>query len=306
MHSEHVAILGAGAVGCYFGGMLARAGVRVTLIGREQHVSAIKRDGLYLDRDDFQGYIKIGADTRLEAVRDASIVLLCVKTVDTVTAALAARPYISKDTLLVSFQNGVDNVERIRDATGIDAVPAVVYVAAEMTGPGQVKHAGRGDIVIGSVNRIAVLFESARIPCRISNNIAGELWTKLVMNCAYNAISAVGQCQYGVIKSNPLTQDVMRELVREVVAVGVAGGVVLPAADELIAAAFKLGDAMATATSSTAQDLARGRPTEIDSLNGYVARRGQELGVRTPVNSTLHGLVKLLEESATRSTKGTK
>ena len=295
MQNERIAVVGAGAVGCYFGGMLARAGVDVTLIGRSAHVEAIERDGLFLERSDFQEYIRLKADTRIDAIRDATIVLLCVKTVDTETAAVAAAPHLGRGTLCVSFQNGVDNVERIRRATGIDAVPAVVYVAAAMSGPGRVKHNGRGDVVIGHMPRLAQVFIGAGIPCRTSDNIDGELWTKLVMNCAYNAISAVTRLRYHVIKNNSLSQNVMRDLVEEVVSVGAASGVKMPSAPELMQAALKLGDAMSGATSSTEQDIARGRSTEIDSLNGYVARRGEELGVPTPVNRTLYALVKLLE-----------
>jgi len=298
MQAEHVAIVGAGAVGCYFGGMLARGGLPVTLIGRAQHVDAIHRDGLFLERSDFKDFVKVHADTRIEAIQEATIVLLCVKTIDTESAAAAIAPNLRDGALLVSFQNGVDNAERIYATTGIRAIPAVVYVACAMTGPGRVRHYGRGDIVIGGAPRISAVCDRTQIPCRVSDNIAGELWTKLVMNCAYNAISAVTQAQYILIKDDPLTLDVMKELIAEVVAVGVAAGVVLPDADRLTDAALKLGDAMANATSSTAQDLARGRRTEIDSLNGYVARRGRELGVRTPVNSTLHALVKLIENRA--------
>src|SRR5262245_41406544 len=126
MPAEHVAIVGAGAVGCYFGGMLARAGTPVTLIGRAHHVDAINRDGLFLERTDFQAHIKLQADTRVEAVRDATIVLLSVKTTDTESAAAALVAHLRSDALLVSFQNGVDNAERIQRATGIKAIPAVV------------------------------------------------------------------------------------------------------------------------------------------------------------------------------------
>jgi len=310
MQAERVAVVGAGAVGCYFGGMLARAGVPVTLIGRAFHVEAIQRDGLFLERSDFQGYVRSDADVHIEAVRKAAIVLLCVKTVDTESAAVALAPHVGDGAILVSLQNGVDNVERIRRATGIDAVPAVVYVAVEMTGPGRVTHSGRGDLIIGELlsstrrpgrlERVEALFTLARIPCRVSDNIAAELWTKLVINCAYNAISALGHTRYGLIKDNPLTRDVMRQVIAEVVAVATAAGVFLPDAEHLTTAALKLGQAMAEATSSTAQDLARGKPTEIDSLNGYVARRGAELGVPAPVNSTLHALVKLLESTMIR------
>lgn len=297
---EKVAIVGAGAVGCYFGGMLARAGVPVTLIGRPLHVEAIQREGLFIERADFQGRVNVNAGTAIEAVREASIVFLCVKTVDTETAAVAVGPQLSESSLLVSMQNGVDNVDRIRAATGIDAIPAVVYVAVAMSGPGRVKHSGRGDLIIGDrprqeLERVAAVFEPAGISCRISGSIASDLWTKLIMNCTYNPISAIGQWRYALIKENPLTCQVMKQVVDEVVAVAKAAGVTLPDAETLNDAVLKLGDAMANATSSTAQDLARGRPTEIDSLNGYIARRGAELGVPTPVNSTLHALVKLLE-----------
>ena len=303
--AERVAIVGAGAVGCYFGGMLARARVPVTLIGRAHHVDAIRRDGVFIESRDFQEFVHLDAATETSAVSGATIVLLSVKTVDTETAAAAVAPHLPTGALVVSFQNGVDNVERIRRATGIQAIPAVVYVAVAMSGPGRVKHGGRGDIVLGELSpgiprredleRIVRVFDAARVPYRISNDIGAELWTKLVMNCAYNAISAVTQKRYGAIKDNPPSRNIVEELVREVVLVGRASGVALPDVQQLTDAALKLGDAMANATSSTAQDLARGRPTEIDSLNGFVVRRGRELGVATPVNSTLHALVKLIE-----------
>jgi len=292
---EHVAVVGAGAVGCYFGGMLAQAGIPVTLIGRAYHVDPITRDGLFLERSDFQANIKVQAATHVEAVGDATIVLLCVKTVDTETAASAIAPYLGINTLLVSFQNGVDNVDRIRRATDINAIPAVVYVAAAMTGPGRVRHGGRGDIVIGHVPRLENVFKAAGIPCRVSNNVVGELWTKLVMNCAYNAISALTRSPYLPLNENPLTRNVLKDVITEVAAVASASGVSLASAEELTESTLKIGEAMATATSSTEQDIGRGRPTEIDSLNGYVARRGKMLAIPTPVNSTLHALVKMLE-----------
>jgi 2-dehydropantoate 2-reductase len=302
MSSERVAFLGAGAVGCYFGGMLARAGVPVILIGRASHVDAIRREGLFLERADFQGYIPIDASTEIDAVRDAGIIFVCVKTTDTETAAAALVPHLSPGALVVSFQNGVDNVERMRSSAGITAIPSVVYVACAMNGPGRVKHHGRGETVIGgpsaAADRIARVFEAGHIRCRVSDNIAGELWTKLVMNCAYNAISALTHARYRFLAEDPAILEVMRELIRAVVAVGKASGVVLPDAEQLTAAAIKLGESMATATSSTEQDVSRGRATEIDSLNGYVMRRGREFGVPTPVNSTVHALVKFIERAA--------
>jgi 2-dehydropantoate 2-reductase len=307
-----VAVLGAGAVGCYFGGMLARAGAPVTLIGRALHVEAINRDGLFIDSIHFKEQVSVAATTELGAVRDAQLVLFSVKAVDTESTAKLLAPLLAPDAIVVSLQNGVDNAERIDFAAGIQVIPAVVYIAVAMTGAGQVKHSGRGDLIVGNplpdddgseseLVEVAATFTRAGVPCRISKHIAVDLWEKLIMNCAYNAMSALTGTKYGRIASDAGSIDVIRQVVIEAVAVGNAAGVPL-SADSMIAAALKLGsEAMPEALSSTAQDIARGKPTEIDSLNGFLVRRGAELSVPTPVNQTLYSLVKLLEQSATET-----
>jgi 2-dehydropantoate 2-reductase len=303
-----VAVVGAGAVGCYFGGMLARAGAPVTLIGRAPHVEAINRDGLLIDSIQFKERVSVSASTEVGAVGDAQLVLFSVKTVDTESTAKLLAPHLAPDTIVVSLQNGVDNAERIDFGAGIDAIPAVVYIAAAMTGLGRVKHSGRGDLIIGNpspnhdatgpeLEEVAATFTRAGVACRISKNITAELWKKLIMNCAYNAVSALSRTKYGRIARDAGSIEVMKRVVTEAVAVGKAAGVQL-SADAMIAAALKLGsEAIPEAISSTAQDIARGKPTEIDSLNGFLVRRGAELAVPTPVNQTLYTLVKLLEQA---------
>ena len=310
-----VAVVGAGAVGCYFGGMLARAGAPVTLIGRAPHVEAINRDGLFIDSIHFQGSVPISASTELTAVRDARLVLFSVKTVDTEATAKLLAPLLASSTIVVSLQNGVDNAERIDFAAGIEAIPAVVYIAAAMTGLGRVKHSGRGDLIIGNpspnhgggefaLEQVASVFTRAGVPCRISKDIRVELWEKLIMNCAFNAVSALSRAKYGRIAQDAGSIEVIRNVIGEAVAVGMADGVPL-SADKMIAAALKLGsEAIPEAVSSTAQDIARGKPSEIDSLNGFLVRRGAELGVPTPVNQTLFSLVKLLEQVGTHLASG--
>lgn len=303
-----IAVVGAGAVGCYFGGMLARAGAPVTLIGRAPHVEAINRDGLFIDSVKFQERVSISASTEIGAARDAQLVLFSVKTVDTENTAKLLAPYLAPDAIVVSLQNGVDNAERIDFAAGIEAIPAVVYIAAAMSGLGRVKHSGRGDLIVGNpspshhasesdVAEVAATFTRAGVPCRVSENITVELWEKLIMNCAYNAISALSRNKYGSIARDASSIDVMKRVVVEAVAVGEAAGVRL-SAESMFAAVLKLGSvAMPEALSSTAQDIARGKPTEIDSLNGFLVRRGAEMGVAVPVNETLYSLVKLLEQA---------
>jgi 2-dehydropantoate 2-reductase len=302
--------MGAGAVGCYFGGILARAGAPVTLIGRQPHVAAITDHGLFFEGLHFQEHIPVSASTRVSAVHDAEIVLFCVKTLDTEEAAKSLAPHLAPGAALISVQNGVDNVERIRSAGKIDAFAAVVYVAAAMTAPGCVKHSGRGDLILGDLpghaeengnrqaqmERIASLFERAGVPCRVSENVEGELWMKMIINCAYNAISALGRAKYHRLSGNPWTREVMIKVIEEALAVARAARVRLPDVN-MVESTLEISESMANATSSTAQDLARGKRTEIDSLNGYLVRRGAELGVATPINQTLHALVKLLEES---------
>lgn len=304
-----IAVLGAGAVGCYFGGMLARAGAPVTLIGRAQHVEAINQRGLFLESMNFQQYIPITATTDIARLNHAELILFCVKTLDTEQAARALAPHRAHGAVVMSFQNGVDNVARIHTASSIDALPTVVYVAAEMVAPGHVKHSGRGDLIVGKPLRenyrneqegrdlasLAALFTRAEIPCVISENIEAELWTKLIINCAYNAISALGHARYGRIVRVNETREVMKLVIEEAVAVARAEGVRF-GNNNLVELGLKLAETMEHTLSSTAQDIARGKHTEIDSLNGYVFHRGASRGLATPANQTLHALVKLLEE----------
>jgi 2-dehydropantoate 2-reductase len=298
-----IAVVGAGAVGCYFGGMLARAGAPVTLIGRQLHMDAIAREGLYLDGLRVRQRIPIRTSTDIEAASSAQVILFCVKTIDTETVARAMQPHLAPDSTVLSLQNGVDNVERIQAAAGIRAIPAVVYVAAAMVAPGHVKHSGRGDLILGRAQQVgeaedlAPMFERAEVPCRVSASIDADLWAKMIMNCAYNAFSALTRARYGHIVHTPYMRDLMRRVVVETVEVACAAGVPIEESG-MVEDAYRLGEAMFGAMSSTAQDIARAKHTEIDSLNGYIVRRGAELGVDTPVNQTLHALVKMLEQSS--------
>jgi 2-dehydropantoate 2-reductase len=299
-----VAVVGAGAVGGYFGGMLARAGVPVVCIGRPAFVNAVNRSGLYLDTLHLQETVHPQASTELSAAADANVALFCVKTTDTTTTARNLAQVLSPGTIVVSLQNGVNNIEDIRAASGIDALPAAVYVAASVPEPGRIKHLGRGDLVVPSGDerstKIANLFERAQVPCRLSANIEAELWTKLVWNCALNAVSGLGNVTYGEILASGDAKKVVEAVVYETLSVAHAKGI-QPAGLEdpqtAIAGSFKIAEQMSGTRSSTAQDMARRKHTEIDSLNGYVARLGAQLGVPTPVNHALYALVKLQEQN---------
>lgn len=297
MQHTKIAVMGAGAVGCYFGALLARAGHEVVLIGRPGHVDAIRQRGLRLQTATLDVQVPLLADTDPAAVQGASLVLLCVKSTDTADAARSLQPHLAPDALVLSMQNGVDNAARARAVLATTAVAAtVVYVAAAMEGPGHVHHHGRGELVIEparGANAAARRLTEAGIPASVSANVAGELWAKLIVNCAYNALSAIGQIAYGdLVRAHGVSQ-VMHDVAEECLAVARADGVTVVGDAHL--GVRRIAETMAGQRSSTAQDLARGKPTEIDHLNGYVVRRGEALGVPTPVNRTLQVALHLLQ-----------
>jgi len=135
-----VAVMGAGAVGCFYGGMLARAGHTVTLVGRPHHVSAIEQRGLRFESALFDDYVPVSAGTHAEGMANSELVLFCVKSSDTEEAAVAMRPYLESSPFVLTLQNGVDNAERLRSVIPQQVSSAAVYVACEMAGAGHVRH----------------------------------------------------------------------------------------------------------------------------------------------------------------------
>lgn len=302
-----VAVMGAGAVGGYYGGMLALAGHPVTLVGREQHVEAIARDGLAIVRADRTDRVKVEATTGAEGVAEADVVLVCVKSPDTLAAAQAMKPHLRRDAAVVSLQNGVTNADAMHDAIEQVVLAAAVWVGAYMEAPGVVRHTGRGDLVLGATRKgsarahaqeraasIAAMFEAAGVACPVVDQIERLLWQKLLINCAFNAVSALGRARYGRMAHDAATRDVMESAVREGLAVARATGIDLDLSD-VLAAVWRTADAMTAQYSSTAQDILRGKRTEIDMLNGHVAALGAQHGIDTPVNRTLQALVGLRE-----------
>ena len=292
----HIAVMGAGAVGCYYGGLLARAGHTVTLIARPSHVQAIAAHGLRLQTATSDGHIALNANSDVAALKDAELVLFCVKSSDTESAGAQMKAYLRKDATVLSLQNGVDNAQRLQAVLGQDVIATVVYVATAMAGPGHVQHFGRGDLVLGQHARseqLAQLLSEAGIPSTVSNNVQGALWTKLIINCTYNAASAITQRPYGELVQQPGMWQLMRSAHDECIAVAHAAGVALDA--PLWPMIENIARTMQGQYSSTAQDLQKNKATEIDHLNGFIVRQGQQLGVATPVNAALQTLVKALQ-----------
>ena len=291
-----ISVMGAGAVGCYYGGMLARAGHEVVLIGRPAHVEAIRERGLNLDTQAFQAFVPLTASTDVSDIRGSQLVLCCVKSTDTEQAAAEMAPFLTPDSQMLSLQNGVENAERLQIRLPCPVAPAVVYVAAEMAGAGHVKHHGRGELVVETAAlspELSALFGTAGIPLQTSDNVAGALWEKLILNCVYNALSAITQLPYGMLVQGDGVEELMHTVLDECLTLAEAEGIAI--SENIWAAVRAIADTMPTQLSSTAQDLARGKRSEIDHLNGFIVRRGKVLNIATPVNQTLTSLTKLIE-----------
>ena len=298
-------MLGAGAVGCYFGGMLARAGQDVTLIGRSERVQAINELGLEMDCKSFQELVHVKASDDLSILRDADLVLLSVKSLDTEKTIQAIASILPSHAVILSLQNGVANIDIASKWIPNPLYAAVVYVATGMLGHRTMKHHGRGELYIGSLQlaqerdqenlaAICMLFESADVPCSMSKQIKKDMWLKFLVNCSYNAISGIGQITYGEMVLIPEILQQIDHITEEFLAIATAEGVNISAAEAIEANAL-IASTMVTQRSSTAQDLARGKQTEIDFLNGYIVELGKRYGIPVPYNESIYALVKMLE-----------
>ena len=298
-------MLGAGAVGCYFGGMLARANQDVTFIARLERAKALNEYGLEMDCKAFHETVKVKASADLALLRDADLVLLCVKSLDTEQTLLEIKSILPNTAVLLSLQNGVANIEIASRTIGHRIYAAVVYVAAGMIGQRTMKHHGRGELLIGSLGNITAddhenlegirhLFEAANVPCLITSQIKRDMWLKFLVNCSFNAISGIGQIPYGEMVKSPEIVQLIKEITREFLAIAALEDVKI-SMSEALTANDSIATTMVTQVSSTAQDLSRGKKTEIDFLNGYIVELGRRHGIATPYNESVHALVKMLE-----------
>lgn len=295
-----IAVMGAGAVGCCYGGWAAEAGHSVVLIGRPALAETVAARGLRFTaptgavRD-----IPLEAATDPAAVAGADLVLFCVKNGDTAEAGAAIAPHLAPGAILLSMQNGVGGAERLSAATGRPALPVAVYVAAGMEGPGHVAHHGRNELIIGEGPGAEAAAEALRAggsTVEVSAGAEAAQWAKLTMNCAWNALSAITRQPYGALWRQEGIRGTIAALIEECTAVAAAEGVTIPGDPHQAAAGIASG--MPGQFSSTAQDMMRGRRTEIAYLNGEIARRAARHGVPVPVNAALLALVEAMEPAA--------
>jgi 2-dehydropantoate 2-reductase len=302
---KKIYVLGAGAVGCFFGGILARAGLDVTLIARPDRAQAINEFGLELDCQTFHDVVHLKASSDISLLADADLVLLSVKSPDTEPVIRSIDSILPSHSVMLSLQNGVANVPIARTFIANAVYPVVVYVATGMIGHRTVKHHGRGELVLGSIDTmtdqdskilaaISQLFTEARIPCSITQDIKKQMWLKFLVNCSYNGISAIGHVSYGDMVAVQEVKALIDKITKEFLMVAFMEGVYI-SEREAREVNESIAKTMTTQISSTAQDLAKGRRTEINYLNGYIVELGKRYGIETPCNLSVYAMVKMLE-----------
>ncbi len=291
-----IAVLGSGGIGGYYGALLAKAGYDVSFIARGARLGAMQQRGLTLRTPDGDSTIPVTAVADTRTVGAVDLVLFCVKSYDTEPAAQALAPLMARDTAVVTFQNGVDNVEAIASVVGSGTVlVGVVYIALQLAGPGMVQRTGgEGKIVLGElggtlterVQRIASAFQQSGVPHQVSTDINRVLWEKFLFIAGVGGVTALARSGIGPLLASPEGRTLLTTSCEEIAAVARAERVPLPsdAADRAVEQAATLPPQW---RSSLARDLEDGRRLEVEALSGAVVRRGLKLGLPTPIHQTI-------------------
>jgi 2-dehydropantoate 2-reductase len=295
-----VAVLGTGALGCVFSARLAEL-AEVWMLGTWQEgLSAVQREGVCIEEPDGRVHNRRVFTSRDPgAVPAADIALILVKSYQTDRAAVWAAQALHASGLAVTLQNGLDNGTKIAAVVGDNRVaPGVTYVGATLLGPGRARLVANLPTYVGSQDPIATrvsvfvsLLRDAGLEAHATDAIQGRLWAKAIANAAINPLTTLWRVTNGEVLVGDARRSVMATLVREAVSVALASGVVSPF-DDAVAYVESVCRATAANRSSMLQDVERGRPTEIDSINGVIVGQGLRLGVPTPLNEAVWLLVR--------------
>lgn len=299
-----ITIMGSGAIGSLYGGLLQMSGeAEVTLVGRKPHVMSVQHDGLRLKGVLGERTIRLSATDDPEEIHETDIVFITTKTYDTISAAARVRHLVDRGAYVLVLQNGLGTekaVEKLLASTRV--LRATTCMGALVTNPGEVTVTGQGLTEVGShhpenmdmVERVAVLLRHAGFIVLTSDNIDGVVWTKTIVNCGMNPVGALTGLTNGDVYNNKALRGLVLRLVQETARVAEGLKIRLTTDDPV---RYTLGTAKATAANinSMLQDIRAGKRTEIDSITGEVIRLARQLGIDTPANDSVYALVKALE-----------
>ncbi len=300
-----VAVIGAGAMGSLFGAMLAEAGNDVWLYDIwEEHVRAIRRDGLRIEREGKTRSVNLHATSNPNQIEQAELTIIFVKSTQTHAASETAQQIAGSDGAVMTLQNGMGNADVIAKFIDPDRILAgTTSHGATLLVAGRIRHAGIGATTIGSwaaneqgrrlAGQMADFLNQAAIETEIVDDVRSVVWNKLLINIGINAITALSGIKNGQILDQKPTRELSRAAVEEAMAVARARQVRINEA--AVAIVFKVAEATAANRSSMGQDVDNKRPTEIAAINGFIVREAETLGLEVPVNRTLTALIETLQ-----------
>ena len=301
-----ICMLGAGALGCSIGGVLARGGSDVVFVDRYQaHVDAINANGLRMRFGDKEETVRVKACTSCEGLSPVDLVIVLVKSAATRAAIESARALVGPDTLVMSIQNGLGHEDILAEVVGREHVLAAkTYVGGVFLEPGHVVSGYKGkQTYIGELDgrltpRLQAVvdeFNKADLPATASTNIYGTMWDKLLVNVATGALCAITRLPYGWLYKVPEIERTALAAVAEGIAVARANAIRLVSEDPKYFWNLAAEGLPSEFKTSMLQSLEKGEITEVDFINGSVLRWGERSGIATPVNQTLVALVKGIE-----------
>jgi len=301
-----IAIVGPGAVGCLLASFLSKGNDEVWLLDKDgERASKINKNGISIEGISGEWKIKGRATADAKDIGNAQLVIISVKSYDTKEAISASKPLISDNTSVLTLQNGLGNIEIISEAIGQEKViGGVTNLGATLLETGKVRHAGKGETIIGRIDgkipvqmrQIREIFNACGLETKISKDIKGILWSKLIINVGINALTAIIRLNNGRLIEFEGTRKILREAVTEAVRISKRKRIKL-IYDDPLAKVEAVCEATSGNISSMLQDILRKKRTEIDFINGVIVRQGQELGIGVPANLMLVDLVKTIEAS---------
>ena len=303
---QKIAVLGSGAMGGVYGTKLFSAGYDVTLIDIwKEHVEAIRANGLKVDGLGEGKFFKAKVTDNPDEIGVVDLLIVLVKAYDTTTAIKSCKNIIGPDTVVVSLQNGIGNVEKLIDVVGSEhVIGGVTSHGSYVVCAGNICHTGHSYTSIGELNgqetprikKVAeVLEKSGLAPVVISNDVTKLIWKKLMGNISLNAISALCDIRNGQVIEFPETREISRLAVLEAAEVAKAKGITMDY--DPVETGWNVIRDTAPNRSSMLQDVTVKRETEIEVINGAIVREGESLGIPTPVNKTLTALIKVIQQT---------
>jgi len=301
-----ICVVGVGAVGGYFGGKLAKAGLDVTFIARGQTLEALQKEGLRVKSytGDFT-IKKPKAAHDFKTLIGADLILLCVKSYSTREVAKSLKRIISDNTVIVSLQNGIENEDILSEVLGAERViGSVVFITSSMPEPGLIKHTSYGKIMLGELNgettdrvrKIEKMFLDAGVPAGITPSIKKELWKKLMLNIPYNGFTSLVRGPLKNYFEIPEAQECFLRALKEVQIVAQMEGYHLTDEDVENGVKFTKTEGFVNFKSSTLLDIEVGKPVEIDALQGAVIKAARKYNIDVPINKLLYALLKMSYE----------